>query len=87
MNLHLTEHDKIIKETCVFLVDDERFMRNLIGRVLEDLGLKKVELFEDGFDVLKKLSISSVPVDVIILDLQMPNMNGFELLEQIRTDI
>ena len=66
----------------ILLVDDEPSIRFLLRTVLEQAGYA-VEVAEDGFIALRKMQ-QSVP-DLLITDMRMPNMNGFELLSVIRT--
>jgi CheY-like chemotaxis protein len=65
----------------ILLVDDEPTIRFVLTAVLEQAGYA-VDVAEDGFAALKKIQ-ETVP-DLIITDLRMPNMNGFELLSVIR---
>jgi CheY-like chemotaxis protein len=65
----------------VLIVDDEQRLRELGRRVLESQGYE-VLCAEDGFEGLAALK-KSLP-DMIISDLQMPNMNGFEFLSVVR---
>ncbi|HVH87173.1 MAG TPA: response regulator [Terriglobales bacterium] len=66
----------------ILVVDDEPSIRFIIGAILEQNGYK-VEVGEDGFSALRKLN-ESMP-DLVITDMRMPNMNGFELLSVLRT--
>ena len=66
----------------ILLVDDEPNIRIVLGAVLEQAGYS-VEVAEDGYAALRKMRSS--PPDMVITDLRMPNMNGFELLSVIRT--
>lgn len=66
----------------ILLVDDEPSIRFVLGAVLEHAGYA-VDSAEDGFAALRKLQ-SAMP-DLVITDLRMPNMNGFELLSVLRT--
>ena len=66
----------------ILLVDDEPSIRFLLRAVLEQAGYA-VEVAEDGFIALRKMQ-QSTP-DLVITDMRMPNMNGFELLSVIRT--
>ena len=65
----------------VLIVDDSALMRNLIGRIVEaEAGLAVVAKAMNGAFALKKLETTDV--DVIILDLEMPEMNGIEFLKK-----
>ena len=66
----------------ILLVDDEPNIRILLGSILKQAGYT-VDVAEDGFAALH--SIQQAMPDLVITDLRMPNMNGFELLSVIRT--
>ncbi len=65
----------------VLIVDDEESLRVLGKSILESQGYE-VHCAEDGFEALAALK-RALP-DMIISDLQMPNMNGFEFLSVVR---
>jgi len=68
-------------EIGVLIVDDSAMMRNLIGRMIDDTpGLTVAEKAMNGIFALQK--IPRVNPDVIILDLEMPEMNGIQFLEE-----
>ena len=68
-------------EISVLIVDDSALMRNLIGRMVEDTpGLVVAEKAMNGLFALQK--IPRVNPDVIVLDLEMPEMNGIEFLKE-----
>jgi CheY-like chemotaxis protein len=65
----------------VLVVDDEREIRDVIAILLGNEGYK-VSGAKDGFDALLQLRMA-IP-DLIISDLNMPHMSGFELLSVVR---
>jgi two-component system OmpR family response regulator len=65
----------------ILVVDDEVGIREMLSDALGLAGFE-CEVAIDGFDALKMLR--SDPVDLIICDINMPRMNGYELLERIR---
>lgn len=69
--------------SCVMVVDDSVTMRRANGHVLGKGGYRVV-FARNGLDALEKLEAHAV--DAIVLDLDMPGMNGFELLERLRED-
>ncbi len=66
----------------ILVVDDELILRTMAKHILESQGYEVMSAV-DGFDGLSTLR-RSLP-DVIISDLRMPNMNGFEFLSVVRT--
>jgi len=71
----------VSEEISVLIVDDSAMMRNLIGRMVEDTpGLVIAEKAMNGAFALQK--IPRVNPDIIILDLEMPEMNGIEFLQE-----
>lgn len=65
----------------ILIVDDEAALRD-VGKLLLEAQGYEVLCAEDGFEGLAALK-RSLP-DIIISDLQMPNMNGFEFLSVVR---
>jgi len=65
----------------ILIVDDEDDINLLFKMVLEDNGFK-VDTFNDPVVALQNFTAGSY--DLLILDMLMPNMNGFELYEKIR---
>jgi CheY-like chemotaxis protein len=66
---------------CVLVVDDEMMNRDLLRKVLVKEGLAVVEA-RDGTEALAALEKTSV--DLVLMDLMMPGMDGFECSERIR---
>ncbi|MGM0508359.1 MAG: SpoIIE family protein phosphatase [Fusobacteriota bacterium] len=67
------------KSTKIVIIDDARFMRQLIGNVLKDEGYE-TESFENPVLALEKLE--QIDPDLIIVDYEMPKMNGLEFIEE-----
>jgi CheY-like chemotaxis protein len=66
----------------VLVVDDERISRHVASRMLRELGLRVLEAdgAEEALDVFR---ISQHPIDLVLLDVVMPETDGVELAEQI----
>ncbi len=65
----------------VLVVDDSALMRNLISRIVDSTpGLKAVDKAMNGLFALQK--IPKCQPDVIVLDIEMPEMNGIEFLKE-----
>jgi two-component system chemotaxis sensor kinase CheA len=68
----------------VLLVDDSAFFRNMLAPVLKAAGYK-VRVASDAQEGLSVLR-SGQEFDVILTDIEMPDMNGFEFAETIKAD-
>lgn len=67
----------------ILVVDDSSTVRKFVSVSLSMQGFHVVTA-EDGMDALEKLP--KEPVDLIITDLNMPNMDGMELIRSLRTN-
>jgi DNA-binding response OmpR family regulator len=65
----------------ILIVDDEDDINLLFKMVLEDNGFK-VDTFNDPLTALQNFTAGAY--DLLLLDILMPNMNGFELYQEIR---
>jgi chemosensory pili system protein ChpA (sensor histidine kinase/response regulator) len=67
----------------VMVVDDSITMRKVTSRVLENHSLE-VMTAQDGLDAIRSLH-ERIP-DLMLLDIEMPRMDGYELAEHVRAD-
>src|ERR1700690_661705 len=70
------------KDASILLVDDDPGAIQLMGRILAGVG--KLRFATNGSDALR-LARESAP-DLILLDAEMPGMNGFELFKALRSE-
>ncbi len=77
--------DVPLTEGLVLVVDDERSNRVALQRTLEDIGFKRILTADNGESALETL-VSERP-DLLILDLHMPGMDGFAVLEALRGQV
>ena len=68
----------------VMVVDDQTSMRAMIRRALQDLGFKDVRDKPSAAEALQ--AVKNDRVHLIISDYNMPEMDGLEFLEAVRTD-
>lgn len=71
------------ERACVLVVDDNEINRDLLARRLERMG-HEVVTAEDGRIALDQLANHTI--DIILLDIMMPELNGFELLPILKED-
>ena len=69
--------------TRILIVDDEDVLRQMVLRVMKFMGIQS-DIADDGFMALEKLSANTY--DIVIADIRMPNMDGIELLKQVKRD-
>ncbi len=75
---------QISKELRFLVVDDFSTMRRIVRNLLKESGYAEADEAEDGVVALQKLRNSSF--DFVVSDINMPNMNGFQLLAEIKKD-
>lgn len=66
------------------IVDDFSTMRRIVRNLLKESGFSDADEAEDGVAALHKLRSSKF--DFVVTDINMPNMNGFQLLGEIKAD-
>lgn len=71
-----------MKQT-IMIVDDSPTVLKFVSYSLKTSGFKVITA-TDGMDALEKISSSGSNVDMIITDLNMPNMDGYELITTLR---
>ena len=69
----------------LLIVDDNENNRYTLSRRLEREGYTNLVIAENGREALDRLA--EQPVDLVLLDIMMPEMNGYEVLEHIKTDM
>ena len=72
------------KELRFLVVDDFSTMRRIVRNLLKESGFVDADEAEDGVVALQKLRSSTF--DFVVSDINMPNMNGFQLLAEIKKD-
>ncbi len=69
----------------VLIVDDSEMIRNFHTYILKSIGLEVITAV-DGADALEKIYSSNDPLVMAITDINMPNMDGYTLVERLRDD-
>ena len=72
------------KGLSILVVDDFPTMRRIVRSLLKELGFTNVEEAEDGQEALGKLKGGDF--EFVVSDWNMPNLDGLEMLKQIRAD-
>ncbi len=66
----------------ILIVDDEELNRELLEDLVVSFG-HKLEMAEDGVEAIAKLNLD---IDLVLLDVMMPRMDGFEVLKHMKAD-
>jgi len=80
-DIHKITDSNHIGEMNVLLVDDEKHFREILVKRLGQRGIVALQA-SDGEEALRLLE--EKPVDVIVMDVKMPKMNGIETLRHIK---
>ncbi len=71
-------HDTAMTQARILLADDNEMIRDAVGSVLTMTGYEVLEC-ENGAQT--KAVLSAEPIDILLLDLQMPEISGYEVLD------
>lgn len=74
-----------LEDARILVVDDLRSSRMMITAILKSAGFTTIEEAEDGDLALKK--IQSWEPDIVILDIVMPNVDGYEVCRRVRNEL
>ena len=80
----INSEGEIRSEPTVLIVDDSITVRQLLSLSFSKVGYR-VEQARDGQEALEKLQ-SNLPCDIVFCDIEMPRMNGLELLSHLQQD-
>lgn len=87
--MQLAELPLSVRQTRVLLVDDSALQRECAAELLETLGLSLIAQAASGREaltLLRRLAEQQLPLSLLILDLEMPEMDGIELLLQLHEE-
>jgi two-component system chemotaxis response regulator CheY len=77
--------EKTIKKNLnILVVDDSSVARKIVNKLLKDLGLSKIQEAFDGENALSLITETKEAFDLIISDINMPKMDGIQLLKSLR---
>ena len=74
--------EELEKLTCL-IVDDDSFMLSTLSLLLKQFGLKQVFQADNAQDALKLIANRNNQIDIVISDLNMPEMDGIQLLRHL----
>ncbi|MGD9506246.1 MAG: chemotaxis protein CheW, partial [Syntrophobacteraceae bacterium] len=80
----LVEED--IQYCRVLLAEDQLFFRQLISQYFRSFGIRSITVANDGREALDVLHATPQGFDVVVSDIEMPNMNGYQLVSNVKSD-
>lgn len=69
----------------ILLIEDSQFFRNQVKRFIEDAGYDVIEA-EDGKEAWDYIDANPDTISLVVTDLEMPNMDGFEFTRRFKSD-
>jgi CheY-like chemotaxis protein len=75
--------NKDLSHLRILVVDDEEFVLNLTSRILKNLDCHNFATAQNGRQAIDLLTGKGEPFDIVICDLKMPDMDGFEFMRQV----
>lgn len=75
---------KSYENLSVLIVDDDQFQVDFVSDLLTDLGVKKIIAANGGKQGLAAFDSASVKPDLLLCDIQMPDIDGFEFMSAMR---
>ena len=81
----MTEDAGMKDDRAILVVEDEEFNRTLILRHLKKEGYENVEVAEDGKQAVDMTRSNNF--DLVLLDIEMPELDGYGVLEQLKSDM
>jgi class 3 adenylate cyclase len=76
--------DPAFASFCILVVDDSRTLRRILIRELNSLGFQNILEAADGLEAIE--SVKSNAVDLMLLDMEMPELDGLGVLEALKSD-
>jgi two-component system chemotaxis response regulator CheY len=83
VNVNAKDAEYMIQQLRVLVVDDNQFMRQLVRGLLSQIGVKMILESGDGIGGLEMIRLNSP--DIVVLDWEMPLLNGPELVRIVRS--
>jgi class 3 adenylate cyclase len=76
--------DPLFASFCILVVDDSRTLRRILIRELNSLGFQNILEAADGIEAIE--TVKAKPVDLMLLDMEMPELDGLGVLSQLKAD-
>lgn len=78
--------EAVFKDIRALVAEDSKTLRNVLIHHLQSVGVE-IEAYEDGLQAYEALEKNKEGYDILLTDIVMPNMDGLELCQQVRTQL
>jgi two-component system cell cycle response regulator DivK len=75
-----------LSDLCILIVEDNVRNYALLARLLSFMGVKRTEWRRSGWHVLEFVEDAMIQVDLILLDIHLPEEDGYQVLYRLRED-
>ncbi len=79
-----TTKSDVFSSVNVMVVDDEEFAQRFVTRILAMIGTGEVVTADNGAEALERLADTDIAIDLIISDIEMPEVDGYEFVRKVR---
>ena len=76
--------DPLFVSFCILVVDDSRTLRRILIRELNSLGFQNILEAADGVEAIA--TVRSKSIDLMLLDMEMPELDGLGVLTELKSD-
>ncbi len=83
---HLSDLSEIKGKYTILIAEDSTFFQSQISKTLDDVGFNVI-VADDGVSAWEKLTCNAEKISLLVTDIEMPHLNGFELTKKIREDV
>ena len=80
----MSDRAKKTRRNVCMVIDDSLSVRRVTSNLLRNHGWEVIDA-KDGIDALEKLAVADVPPDIFLCDMEMPRMDGLELVSRVRS--
>ena len=76
--------EKLFKVASVMVIDDEAFAQYMVSELLKDMGVGEIITADNGAKAIEMLEQRDGDLNLIVCDVEMPEMDGYEFIRKLR---